>query len=39
MVFTILFTFSGTTNSIFRIMEKYDKQCGHSVPNHVDIWY
>ena len=37
IVFTILFTSPGTRTAIFKIMEKYDSECGHSVPNHVDI--
>ena len=32
-----IISFSGTRNAIFRIMEKYDREWGHSVPNHVDI--
>ena len=37
IVFTILFRFSGTRIIIYRTMEKFDMDCGHTVPNHVDI--
>ena len=30
------FHFQGQ-KAIYRIIEKYDQDCGHSVPNHVDI--